>query len=322
MAKGTATPRKKASKGVESPPAPTRSHHARAWFFRPRQLAITAVSALLLLLIPIAVRQMPGLNRRPEYQITAELVTISPPPRWIPPDLTQQVFERAGLAASESLQDPSLSERIAAAFHTHPWVDRVVSVRKSFPARVHVELVYREPVAMVRGIDGHYPVDRLGVLLPARDFSDSDVERYPLIEQVASVPMGNLGESWGDPAVGGAAELAVILSKSQDGGESWWNRLDLSAILVPRRVALADAADELEFRIRTSGGSEILWGRRPSSKHPGELTVDQKLQRLADFGRDFGGFDDQHGPYQIDIRPWQGIDRGLLARQPGVSQIR
>ena len=320
MAKGSGIPRRKTLKVSEV--LPTSSQRAKAWFFRPRQLAITAVSALLLLLFPIAVRQLPGLNRRPEYQITAERITISPPPRWTPPDLTQQVFERAGLAERESLHDPTLSERIAAAFHTHPWVDRVVSVRKSFPARVHVELVYREPVAMVRGIDGHYPVDCNGVLLPARDFSDSDVERFPMIERVASVPTGNLGEPWGDPAVAGAAELAAILSKPDADGGNWWSRLELSAILVPRRVALAEAVDQLEFRIRTSGGSEILWGRGPSSQHPGELTVEQKLQRLADFRRDYGGFDDQHGPYQIDIRPWHGINRGLLARQTGESSVR
>ncbi len=324
MAKGPGTPRKKAVKTPAASPVPvsTPSLRAKSWFFRPRQLVIAAMSAMVVLLVPIAIRKLPRLDSRPEYQVTADLVTISPPPRWIPPDLTQQVFAAAGLAERESLQDPSLSERIAAAFHTHPWIDRVISVRKSFPTRVHVELIYREPVAMVRGIDGHYPVDRRGVLLPARDFSDSDVERFPLIERVASVPIGNLGEPWGDPAVAGAAELAAVLSQPQTGGESWWTQLALRAILVPRRVALADAADELEFEIRTSGGSEILWGRGPSSKHPGELTVDQKLQRLADFRRDYNGFDDQHGPYQIDIRPWQGINRGLLARQPREPRLR
>lgn len=96
-----------------------------------------------------------------------------------------------------------LSERVAAAFYTHPWVQEVRSVRKSYPARIHVDVVYREPVAMVKGVDGDHPIDR-SILLPARDFSDADIERYPVIERVASVPMGKLGESWGDPAVSGA----------------------------------------------------------------------------------------------------------------------
>ncbi len=319
MARSPGTPRKKTAKAVETPPRP--SHRAKSWFFQPRQLMATAFIGLCLLLIPVVIRRLPNLNDRPEYHVGPDQVIVTKPPRWIPPDLTKQVFERAGLSQHESLQDPSLSERVAAAFHTHPWIQKVVSVRKSFPARVHVEVIYREPVAMVRGIDGHYPIDRFGILLPARDFSDSDVDRFPVIERVASVPVGKLGEPWGDPVVAGAAELAAVLNKHRE-GKCWWKDLDLASILVPRRVALTDSSDELQYELRTTGGSEILWGRGPSSPHPGELTVAQKLQRLSDFQNDYGGFDDPHGPYQIDIRPWQGIQRGVLAREPGSTQLQ
>lgn len=320
MAKGPVTSRKKNARVVDTPPTP--SQRARKWLFQPRQLAVAAVLAVGMLLIPVVVRSLPELSGRTEYLVGPEQVSITAPPRWIPPDLTQQVFERAGLAARESLQDPTLSERMAAAFHTHPWIEKVISVRKSFPTRIVVDLVYREPVAMVRGVDGHYPVDRRGVLLPARDFSDSDVERFPIIEGVASVPMGNLGESWGDPAVTGAAELAAVLNRQSPQGRSHWQELELSSILVPRRVALTENADDLQYELRTAGGSQILWGRGPDSKHPGELTVAQKIQRLTDFREAYHGFDDQHGPWQIDIRPWQGIQRGVLARESTESSLR
>lgn len=313
MAKGSGTPRKKTIKVAEVTVAPKR--HVKSRFFQPRQLIAAASAAVCLLLIPLVIRRLPSLKDRPEYHIGPAQVVISPAPRWIPLDLTTQVFERGGLASNESLQDPALSERIATAFHAHPWIQKVVSVRKSFPSRIHVELVYREPVAMVRGIDGHYPVDRRGVLLPARDFSDADVERFPVIEGVASVPMGSLGDSWGDPVVSGAAELACILNKQKKDGTSWWKDLDLASIVVPRRVALTDSADDLQYQIRTSGGSEILWGRGPDSTHPGELSVAQKIDRLTGFRDDYGGFDDQHGPWQIDIRPWHGILRDGLARE-------
>ena len=112
-----------------------------------------------------------------------------------------------------------------------------------------------------------------------------------------------------------------MLNKEHD-GKTWWKELELASILVPRRVALLDSADELQYELRTTGGSEIAWGRRPDSSHPGELTVAQKIQRLVDFQSDYGGFDDQHGPYQIDIRPWQGIQRGVLAREPGNTQLQ
>lgn len=321
MARSPGTPRKKPVKVAEVAPASTTIQRAKSWFFRPRQLATTAFVAICLLMIPVILRQLPNLDDRPEYQIGAEQVTITPPPRWIPSDLTKQVFERAEFAEKQSLQDPTLSERVAAAFHTHPWIQKVISVRKYYPARLHVELIYREPVAMIRGIDGHYPVDRSGILLPARDFSDSDVERFPIIEGVASVPMGRLGQPWGDPVVTGAAELAAVLNKQHE-GSSWWKELGLASIQVPRRVAMTEHSDELQYQLRTVGGSEILWGRGPESTHPGELTVAQKIQRLVDFRNDYGSFDDQHGPWQIDIRPWQGIQRGVLARQTDPSQFQ
>ena len=324
MAKGSGTGRKKAPKAAASPP-PTPvivTSRAKSWFFRPRQLMITAAVAMTIIMIPVLARRMPKLNDRPEYRIGSEQVSISTPPAWIPSDLAQQVFVRAGLEENQSLLDATLSERVAAAFHTHPWVQEVRSVRKTFPARMHVEVIYREPAAMVKGVDGYYPIDRHGILLPARDFSDADIERYPVIERVASVPMGKLGESWGDPAVSGAAELAATLNAKRDGKDSWWSELELTAILMPRRVALIEDADELEYELRTKGGSEILWGRGPNSRHPGELAVAQKLQRLSEYQRDYGGFDDAHGPYQIDIRPWQGIDRGMLAREVRETTMR
>ena len=84
---------------------------------------------------------------------------------------------------------------------------------------------------------------------------------------------------------------------------------------------IADA-DELQYELRTAGGSRNLWGRGPESQHPGELTVALKIQRLSDFHAVYDGFDDQHGPYQIDIRPWHGIQRGVLARESTESRLR
>lgn len=313
------SPRKAAGEGStrNPPPAPPTAGRPGLlnWFFRPRQLVITALIASLWLFAPIIARHLPQLERRPEYQISPQQVTLNPSPRWIPPDLVRQVFERAGFDGSESLLDESLSERVAAAFYTHPWIENVRSVRKSFPARLYVDVVYREPVAMVKGVDGFYPIDRHAVLLPPKDFSAADTRRYPVIERVSSVPMGRLGQPWGDPAVSGAAELAAVLMSSDGEQNSWWKKLDLAAIMVPRRVAFASDADQLEYQLRTTGGSEILWGRSPGTRHPGELTVAQKLQRLDEYRRDYGSFDDTHGPWEIDIRPWNGIGRALLARE-------
>jgi hypothetical protein len=257
---------------------------------------------------------MPALDARIEYQVGPERVSITPAPNWIPKDLVTQVFDRAGLTSQESLLDDTLTERVAAAFYTHPWIEAVHAVRKGLPAGLQVDVTYRTPVALVVGVDGYYPVDRNGVLLPPTDFRAADIDRYAVVEHVASVPLGKVGEKWGDPSVMGAAQLASVLRQPCGPEGTWWERFELQSIVAPSRVALEQEADELDFVLRTQGGSQIRWGRSPQTTHPAELTVAQKLQRLQEYRTDYGGFDDAHGPWEIDIRPWHGIGRRRLAQ--------
>lgn len=298
---------------VPVPVRPSQVRSLRQRLFRPGTLCLLALIAGGFVLQPVVRRWLPDLATRPEYRISEGRIALTPPPRWIPADIIQQVFEQAGLDEPLSLQDPTLSERIAAAFHTHPWVEKVISVRKAWPARVYVDVVYRRPVAMVRGIDGYYPIDSSGTLLPGRDFTAADVERYPVLDNVASVPEGRLGENWGDPAVAEAALLAEVLLEQQEGQPTWWERLQLASIEVPAAPKNVESVDDLQFELRTRGGSKILWGRGPRSQHPGELEVARKLDRLAEFQQRFGQIDDEHGPWLIDIRQWDGIRKGLLS---------
>lgn len=277
-------------------------------------LLISAIAAALL--IPAANRLLPDISNQAEYVVTPARITLSPPPHWIPADILQQTVEKAAASGTLSLLDDNLTEKIAAAFHTHPWVDRVLRVQKSWPTRVHIELIWRRPVAMVACIDGYYPIDANGVLLPSRDFAPADLDRYPVIENIASVPLGSVGEPWGDPVIEHSAALAAELLNSDAPESNWWNKLQLAAIAAPRRTTLNASVDELEFQLRTKGGSTILWGRGPGSLHPGELSTERKLERLAEFIDRFGPIDAAHGAWQLDIRPWQGIRRSLLAADP------
>jgi hypothetical protein len=194
-------------------------------------------------------------------------------------------------------------------------VAEVISVRKSIrpsrlagPARLEVELSYRQPVAMVEVKLGMYPVDALGTLLPPADFSVADTKRYPVIRNVSSTPQGPAGTHWGDECVVAAARLAAILGPH-------WKRFDLEAIRAPRREQAKVEPDDLVFELATQGGSTILWGRAPGTDHPGELSPEQKIGRLEKYLADFGSFDQPHGPYEIDIRHWQEISRRPLAAQ-------
>lgn len=292
------------------------------WLFRPLKLCVAAAISALWLCWPAVQQKLPDLEVREEYQIGVEQIVITPPPRWVPENLVERVFDRANFDGPLSLQDPKLSEKIALAFHTHPWIERLQRVKKSYPAQVTVDVVYREPVAMVQVVGGGYlPVDRLGYLLPDEDFSPADIDRYPIIENVTSIPIRR-GESWGDPVVVGAAELAGVLIGTDEGEQSWWRALGLKAIVAPRQVAVGDEVANLQFKLMTAGGSEILWGRAPSTKHPAALTVAQKLARMAEYHRSYNGFDDAPAPFSIDITDWQGTKRSLLAKDPSNTSLR
>jgi len=306
----------KATKTKRSASAPKKRATKRPLLFTPKRLCAAACIATLLICLPIAGSFIPDLSGRGEYQFGPDDVTVTSIPAWVPEDIVTQVFERSGLGPAESLLDEQVTEKIAAAFYTHPWVATVHSVKKRFPTQVTVDVTFRVPAALISGVDGYYPVDGEGVLLPPRDFSGDAVSRYPIVEHIASVPFGALGEQWGDPAVTGAAALAALLQQEQSDGRSWWEHLELEAIVAPSRVTIDEESDELEFALKTTGGSLIQWGRGPNTQHPGELTVAQKLERLQEYRTDYGGFDDAHGPYEIDIRPWHGIGRSRLAQRP------
>lgn len=277
----------------------------------PSQIWWAAMVAGMLFFGPLAVSLIPDLSHRSEYRVSAEQITLTQGPEWVPADLVQQVFDNGGFIDHElSLHESTLSERIAAAFHTHPWIEKVVSVRKTWPAQVQVNVLYRRPVALIRTTDGLYPIDRNGVLLPAADFSPEDLNRYPVIEGISSSPAGRLGEVWGDSLVTEAAQLAEVLLQEHTGG-SWWEMLRLQGIQVPE--ARPEPEADSEFELVTPGGSRILWGRSPSTSHPGELDVQQKLDRLRELQSRYGSFDGPHGPWQIDIRSWRGIRRVALA---------
>lgn len=300
---GRSTTKKKASQRL------TMGQRIVRWCFSPQRLIIAAVPATALLFWPVISRQLPDVESRPEYQVGLEQITVTPPPGWVPDNLVARVLRRMDLQNPLSLQDPTLSEQIAAAFVTYPWIEQVHRVTKSFPARVHVEVTYRRPVAFVEGIGGYYAIDQSTFLLPYYDFSPSDIGRYPIITNVTSVPQAGQAQSWGDPAVTGAAQLATLLMEADETGRTLWESWNLAAIETPTLTGLPDEHPDLEYSIRTQGGSLIQWGRSPASEHPGELSAAKKLQRLRDYHEDYNGFDDSPIANNIDVRGWRGIAR-------------
>jgi hypothetical protein len=279
-------------------------------------LATAAAVLMAGLFLPRLKGLFPDLQQRREYRLAAAQIEISTPPHWVPHDLVEQVIDQANLSRELSILDENVVGEVAEAFRLSPWVDEVVSVTKSYPAKVVVVLNYRRPVAMVEVRQGQYPVDAHGVLLPPQEFSVADTHAYPTITGVVSTPQGPAGTDWGDPVVEDAARLADELSAQ-------WKSLGLESIVCPRRADSHARIDEGVFLLTSRGGSRIIWGHAPGTDHPGELSTKQKIGRLEEYVKRFGGFERPHGPYQIDIRHWRDISRTpLSAEREWLDQIR
>jgi hypothetical protein len=278
------------------------------WLLRPAMLLAVVGGVSLYIAGPVAWRWLPDLTRRPEYRLKADEIRFTDQPSWVPPSFLHDVIREGALPEELSLLDERLVDQVAAAFQKDAWVERVVSVRKDLTRRVTVTLDYRKPVAFVVTETEHYPIDKNAVLLPPPDFPPGSDE-LPVIRNAHSTPQGAAGTAWGDRIVEGAASLAEILGPS-------WKKLQLASIQIPDASSGRGGPDETIYELRTVGGSHIIWGRAPGSDHPGELTPQQKIGRLEDYATRNGGFSDDHGPYEIDIRHWHEITRQPLSELP------
>ena len=243
------------------------------------------------------------------YRLTADDIYLSTPPAWVRSHIRDEVLGRMNLASNSlSLVDDDLCPRLAGEFALHPWVLRVVEVRKSYPARVDIKLDYRRPVAMVEvpaGPDevpdadrdaeataaaggtgdaatmlsavatrgGLLPVDAGAVLLPTADFSRAEARRYPRISGIGYLPVGPAGTPWGDPRVAGAAEIAALLVDD-------WQAWGLYRIMPSIAPDTGSPHDEPAFELWTRDGTRVIWGWRPATELTGEVTAADKLARL------------------------------------------
>lgn len=276
-------------------------------FFRPGTLFRLSLLAGVCALWPYAAQRLPSLAKRTEYQTTFSAIQISPTPSGpVPTNLVEQVERQFDVSQDLSILDERLAGEVAEAFRQHPWVAKVVSVRKSFPAAIRVELEYREPVAMVQVPGGRIPIDLSGVVLPTADFSANDLASFPVIQNITPSPSLRPGSVWKDPALQSAAKLASLLREK-------WKPLKLEAIFVPRGAS--NDSKEVSLILIGQGNSRILWGRAPGSDHPGELEPIQKIRRLENYLTEFGDYTQPKGPYEIDIRHWRENSRRPLATE-------
>lgn len=285
---------------------------ARGWFFRPTPLIVTAFLISFVVLVPYLPHLLPDLAELEEFQFEMEQIEVTEPQGWVPAHLVEDILVRSELPQQVSLLKPGLCRDVALAFSGNPWVRSVESVRLTQKPALRARLEYRQPVALVESNKGWLPIDIDGVLLPASDFTVDDIDRLPHITNVQSTPAGDVGDPWGGLLVASAAKIAAALTPEHD-MEIYWNRFELTAIVVPTIEEGVATEAELIFELSTTGGSRIIWGKPPGSDDL-EPTVEQKIGRMEQYLSSYGKFDEPDGPYRVDIRLFDAISLSPLRR--------
>ena len=204
-----------------------------------------------------------ALRDAPEYQMSRESLRLVEGPAWMTPAIRAELDVTAALPPKFSVLDPALPQRVARAYQSCLWVERVESVRVR-DVRVaggpplEVRLKFRRPVAFVEvGVrDGYCLVDARGVRLPGtyREPRLGDV-RFLLITGCTQAPPAP-GQVWSAAALEAAVRVAEAVEPKRE-------KFGLATLDVSNFGGRRDPRDP-EIALWTVNRTEIKWGRAPT----------------------------------------------------------
>ena len=209
--------------------------------------------------------------------IDPTLIQVTDPPAHVRTNVVLTVYRDTAMEGL-SILDRQATAKIASAFSMHPWVRKVIGVRKLPGGKIDVRLEYRTPVAMVHVYKPNdpdnrsyfFPVDGEGVLLPGNEFAEAETRNYIYIEVPDVYTSNAVGTPFGDATVEAASALASILSPYRE-------QTQIRSIGVhgdPRQTEV------LQMELTMQSGARMTWGSPPGNEVPGEPTVQMKLKSL------------------------------------------
>lgn len=240
--------------------------------------------------------------KQQRYQLKPSMIVLSPTqPEWIKADVLASVFSDQKLE-EQYLTDRKLALQLRDAFMLHPCVASVEKVAKR-PDGVDVNLIYRNPVAMVVvKLDSRtwlYPIDGQAVVLPPGEFTKEDVTNYLRITHDYVPPAGQIGDSWGDEKIVEAAQIADFLEHAP------WQQMGLYNLELTENPETKETVvyvlkkDTPDFR--------ILWGSLPGREREDEIVASDKLKRLVEFYNINKTLQVSTKPMELDLRPINNI---------------
>jgi hypothetical protein len=203
-----------------------------------------------------------------------------------------------------SFFSPNLTDDVARAYATSPWVRQVVGVRRHFPNSLEVRLILRSPYATVRSGQGRMVVDDEGVVLTPQIYhvGKDEIKRPEILLSYAPEVSPKAGARWNCEGVAAGIEMLNFIEQ-----QPILKALNIQAVEV-RREGSRQNKSQLCIVLRPEGGPEIRWGLPPKSDivNASEVSTPIKLAALLTI-LNSKGEDLPHVEY-IDLR-W---DRPIL----------
>jgi len=245
------------------------------------------------------------LAARPEYQVRWSEVKLEP----APPDYIRSgsagvlagVRKRLGNRESISSLGQAWSELAHAIPLGSPWVEEVKSiVVSSYPNQLKIELVYRQPVAVLNvpgNTGGKIVLDRQGVVLP---IDDVDLKRAGSLIRIdgLSGPLeprpGLTLVSSGSPDEPRLEAALKLTNFAMSQSESHSTQPEPSLL-----QAVNLRYGNRQIFAQTRDGLWVLWGDAPDLEPAGSLNALQKWNFLRDWLANHAPVADRPGSYLV-----------------------
>ncbi len=160
-----------------------------------------------------------------EYQLTSENIRLSQPePGWARSSIKQMLLDKL---PDPSVLDTNVVSSTAELVRSIGWIEQVKRIEKS-TAGLDIDVVYREPVAMVKINESELlPVDRNGVIMNGQLFDKQQVNgclRVSVYRPVSPADQLRTWQPWPDTRIRDAAAISAVLNQH-------WQSLQLYRIV-------------------------------------------------------------------------------------------
>ena len=259
----------------------------------PRCLAWAVVLTLLVAALWLgATRLWTAISHRPEFMLDTSALSF----RHCPPSargdyMAEKLRNQLTVAlGGGSIFEEDLCDRVQKELRARPcfWVREVRSVRRLMPCKLEVDLVFRQPAALVQFGGRSYMVDTDGYWLPDALYNRKKVwktESVPVIVNGKLTGAPPLAKEWGGPALAAGVRLYDFLLKAGLFDELPIERMDVTHV--------GEREGEPDIVLFAQNGVAIKWGcsdsyahleglSLPSWTHPDSLKLEMLRAKLKE----------------------------------------